>query len=82
MKAIVFDTPGDAHQLHLADVPDPAPAAPHVLLHIAATALNRADLLQREGKYPVPEGGQSYTRSGGCWYRIGGWIGSKRLRSG
>ena len=56
MKAIVFDTPGDAHQLHLADVPDPAPAAPQVLLHIAATALNRADLLQREGKYPVPEG--------------------------
>ena len=56
MKAIVFDTPGDAHQLHLADVPDLAPAAPQVLLHIAATALNRADLLQREGKYPVPEG--------------------------
>ncbi|CAH1002222.1 Phthiocerol synthesis polyketide synthase type I PpsC [Neolewinella maritima] len=56
MKAIVFDQPGDAQQLHLADVTDPAPAAAAVLLHIAATALNRADLLQREGKYPVPPG--------------------------
>ena len=56
MKAIVFDAPGDAHQLHLADVMDPAPAPAAVLLRIAATALNRADLLQREGHYPVPEG--------------------------
>ena len=56
MRAIVFDQPGDADQLHLAEVANPAPAAPHVLLHIAATALNRADLLQREGRYPVPPG--------------------------
>lgn len=56
MKAIVFDQPGDEHQLHLAEVADPAPAPPAILLHIAATALNRADLLQREGKYPVPPG--------------------------
>ncbi len=56
MKAIVFDQPGDESQLHLAEVADPAPASTAVLLHIAATALNRADLLQREGHYPVPAG--------------------------
>ncbi|MBB4077435.1 putative PIG3 family NAD(P)H quinone oxidoreductase [Lewinella aquimaris] len=56
MKAIVFDQPGDESQLHIADVADPAPAPTAVLLHVAATALNRADLLQREGNYPVPPG--------------------------
>ena len=56
MKAIVYDQPGGAEQLRLAEVEDPSPAAPQVLLHVAATALNRADLLQREGKYPVPPG--------------------------
>ncbi|NJB85809.1 putative PIG3 family NAD(P)H quinone oxidoreductase [Lewinella marina] len=56
MKAIVFDQPGDESQLYLAEVADPAPAPEAVLLHVAATALNRADLLQREGKYPVPPG--------------------------
>ena len=59
MKAIVFDQPGDESQLHLAEVADPAPAPTAVLLHVAATALNRADLLQREGNYPVPPGASS-----------------------
>lgn len=56
MKAIVFDAPGDESQLHLAELDDPTPAPAHVVIHIAATALNRADLLQREGRYPVPPG--------------------------
>ncbi len=38
------------------EVPDPAPAAGQVLLEIHSTALNRADLLQRAGKYPSPPG--------------------------
>ena len=56
MKAIVFDQPGDESQLRIASVEDPAPAPTAVLLHVAATALNRADLQQREGRYPAPPG--------------------------
>ena len=38
------------------DVPDPVIKEDEVLVKIYAAALNRADLLQREGKYPSPEG--------------------------
>ena len=38
------------------EVPDPEPKADEVLVEIRAAALNRADLLQREGKYPSPPG--------------------------
>ncbi len=54
MKAILFDQPGDENQLYLGEVSDPTPGPTDVLIHVAATALNRADLLQREGRYPVP----------------------------
>jgi NADPH2:quinone reductase len=37
-------------------VPDPVPVGKEVLIDIHATAVNRADLLQREGKYPPPPG--------------------------
>lgn len=56
MKAITVPTPGDADQLFFAEVPDPVVGSGQVLVHIAATALNRADILQREGKYPPPAG--------------------------
>jgi putative PIG3 family NAD(P)H quinone oxidoreductase len=42
--------------LQLATVPDPVPAAGEVLLRVHATAVNRADLLQRQGRYPPPPG--------------------------
>ncbi|MBQ8642092.1 MAG: NAD(P)H-quinone oxidoreductase [Clostridia bacterium] len=53
MKAIVIqpDT-----SLRWQDVPDPVPAAGEVCIAVYAAALNRADLLQREGKYPPPPG--------------------------
>ncbi len=38
------------------DVPTPSPGPGEVLIEAAATAVNRADLLQRRGMYPVPEG--------------------------
>lgn len=38
------------------EVPDPAPKAGEVLIEIHAAALNRADLLQRDGNYPSPPG--------------------------
>ena len=56
MKAILYETTGTGSDLYLAEVADPQPSPTQVVLHVAATALNRADLLQREGKYPVPAG--------------------------
>ena len=56
MKAITVNTPGDANQLQITKVEDPKAGPGQVLVFIAATALNRADILQREGKYPPPAG--------------------------
>lgn len=56
MKAIVFDQPGDESVLRLAEVPAPPLGAGQIRVKVHATALNRADLLQRQGKYPPPPG--------------------------
>jgi len=56
MKAIVIGEPGGPEVLRLEEVPEPAPRPDHVLLDVHATALNRADLLQRRGVYPPPPG--------------------------
>jgi putative PIG3 family NAD(P)H quinone oxidoreductase len=52
----VVTQPGDADVLTWAEVPDPEPRAGEVLVEVAATAVNRADLLQRQGFYPPPPG--------------------------
>jgi putative PIG3 family NAD(P)H quinone oxidoreductase len=41
-------------------VPDPAPGPGEVLLDVVATAVNRADILQRQGRYPPPPGAPPY----------------------
>lgn len=56
MKAAIASEPGGPDVLSLAEVPDPRPAAGEVLIEVAATAVNRADLLQRAGNYPPPPG--------------------------
>jgi putative PIG3 family NAD(P)H quinone oxidoreductase len=56
VKAIVFDKPGDESVLRLGDVPAPALEPGSLRLRVAATAVNRADLLQRQGMYPPPPG--------------------------
>ena len=56
MKAIVVDSPGDPEVMHLAEVPDPSPGPGEVLVRAHATAVNRADTLQRRGFYPPPPG--------------------------
>ncbi|PLS81004.1 MAG: NAD(P)H-quinone oxidoreductase, partial [Chloroflexi bacterium] len=56
MRAIVITRPGDADVLQLRDVPRPEPVADQVRIRVHATALNRADLLQRRGGYPAPFG--------------------------
>ena len=53
MKAILVT---ETKALRWSTVPDPKPKSREVLIDIHATAVNRADLLQREGKYPPPPG--------------------------
>ena len=56
MRAVVVRSPGGPEQLEVAEVPAPVAGAGEVLLSVAAAGLNRADLLQREGRYPPPPG--------------------------
>ena len=56
MRAVVFDRPGDESVLRVGDVPAPTPGPRQILIRVAATAVNRADLLQRRGSYPPPPG--------------------------
>lgn len=54
MRAVVLESHGGPEVLQLREVPDPVPGPEEVVVAIAATALNRADLLQRRGLYPGP----------------------------
>lgn len=56
MQAVIIKNFGGAEQLQLGEWPKPAPRDNEILVKVAATALNRADILQREGNYPPPRG--------------------------
>ena len=56
MQAITISTPGEPEVLQLANVPDPVPGPDDLLVRVHASALNRADTLQRRGLYPPPPG--------------------------
>lgn len=56
MKAVTFSEYGDPGVLHISDLPIPEPQGSQLLIRVYATALNRADLMQRAGKYPAPKG--------------------------
>ncbi|HWL36726.1 MAG TPA: NAD(P)H-quinone oxidoreductase [Frankiaceae bacterium] len=56
MRAITYDGSGDLDVVRLTELPDPVPAPGEVALDVTATAVNRADLLQRQGFYPPPPG--------------------------
>ena len=60
MKAVVVTEPGGPENLHLAEVPDPVAGPGEVVVDVAATAVNRADVLQRLGFYPPPPGAPPY----------------------
>nr|GMD83174.1 quinone oxidoreductase PIG3 [Ipomoea batatas] len=60
MKAVVITTPGGPEVLQIQEVEDPKMKDDEVLIRVAATALNRADTLQRQGKYPPPKGDSEY----------------------
>ncbi len=54
MRAIVIDAPGGPEVLQWREVPTPEPERGEVRVRVRATAVNRADLLQRMGLYPAP----------------------------
>lgn len=54
MRAVVLASHGGPEVLGLSTVSDPVPAPDEILVTVAATALNRADILQRKGFYPNP----------------------------
>ncbi len=56
MRAIVIREPGGPDVLELRDVPVPEPSRGEVRVRVRATAVNRADILQRLGRYPAPPG--------------------------
>jgi tumor protein p53-inducible protein 3 len=56
MKAVLVTHPGGPDGLTLGEAPDPAPAPGELLVKVKAAGVNRADVLQREGKYPPPSG--------------------------
>lgn len=56
MRAAQVKLPGGPEHLYVGEVPRPEPQAGEVLIKVEATAINRADTLQRRGRYPVPTG--------------------------
>lgn len=55
MKYIQHNHPAK-DQFAILEAPDPTPGPTEVIIYVAATSLNRADLLQADGKYPPPPG--------------------------
>lgn len=60
MRAITLPSYGGPEVLTLAEVPDPVAGPGEVLVDVTATAVNRADLLQRQGFYHPPAGASPY----------------------
>jgi len=56
MRAVIAPEPGGPEALRLVQLPDPRPGPGEVLVDVVATAVNRADVMQREGRYPPPPG--------------------------
>lgn len=56
MRAVVASQPGGPEVLEIQEFPTPVPGPGEVLVRVAATAVNRADVLQRMGFYPPPPG--------------------------
>ncbi len=56
MRAVTAPEPGGPDALTVVDLPDPQPGPGEVVIEVVASAVNRADTLQRKGFYPPPEG--------------------------
>jgi len=79
MYAITIPEPGGPDALRWEAVADPEPGPGEVLIEVAATAVNRADLLQRKGLYEPPKGAPPYPglecsgRISGMGEDVAGW---------
>ncbi|TDB78496.1 NAD(P)H-quinone oxidoreductase [Micromonospora sp. KC723] len=60
MRAMTIPEPGGPEALVWAEVSDPEPGPGEVVMAVRASAVNRADLLQRQGHYPPPPGAPAY----------------------
>jgi putative PIG3 family NAD(P)H quinone oxidoreductase len=60
VHAVTITEPGGPEVLRWTEVPDPQLKPGEVLVEVVASAVNRADTLQREGNYPVPAGASPY----------------------
>jgi putative PIG3 family NAD(P)H quinone oxidoreductase len=79
MRAVVVSEPGGPDVLQVCEVPDPVATAGEVLVDVVGAGVNRADLMQREGRYPPPPGAPPYPglecsgRVAGLGPGTGGW---------
>ncbi|MFG3095064.1 NAD(P)H-quinone oxidoreductase [Streptomyces sp. NPDC048202] len=60
MYAITISEPGGPENLTWTEVPDPVPGEGEVLVEVVASAVNRADIMQRQGHYDPPPGASAY----------------------
>ena len=60
MRVITIAEPGGPEQLVWSEAPDPEPGPGEVLIEVAASAVNRADIMQRQGFYNPPPGASPY----------------------
>ncbi|CAI0468448.1 unnamed protein product [Linum tenue] len=77
MKAVVITSPGGPEVLQLHQVDDPQIKDDEVLIKVAATAINRADTIQRQGKYPPPKGASEKIGDQVCALLSGGGYAEK-----
>ncbi|AIR99472.1 NAD(P)H-quinone oxidoreductase [Streptomyces glaucescens] len=79
MHAITIPEPGGPEALTWTEVPDPEPGEGEVLVEVVASAVNRADILQRQGHYAPPPGASPYPglecsgRIAALGPGVGGW---------
>lgn len=76
MRAVKVIQPGGPENLSIVQIQDPIPSSGEVLIKIRATALNRADILQRKGKYPPPPGASDILGlefAGEVMSQVGSW---------
>lgn len=56
MRAVTAPSPGGPEALTVVELPDPEPGPGEVVIDVVASAVNRADTMQRQGFYPPPKG--------------------------
>jgi putative PIG3 family NAD(P)H quinone oxidoreductase len=81
VRAVVVEGPGGPDALKVREVPDPVPGPGEVVITTVAAGVNRADLAQRQGRYPPPPGAPPYLglECSGCITAIGSGVAGWQL---